>query len=146
MTRALHRSAISVPGASIRKRVRTRDWPRPPRRDPHTRVIAQLVELAGANSSVIATSTRPWASATFVGAQHRIILRMTGSDRQTSAKLFVEQLPEAEFSIPGHIVADACLDEWHVGVQGDESCPEPNAQEPETAITLQLSVLTIEEW
>lgn len=124
---------ITVPNTHQPRRVRSRDWPRPSRRDPHTRVITQLLDLAGKDSSVIATSSRPWASATFVGARHGIVLRLSGPDHEARAATLAEQLPEAEFSIGGHIVADACVDRLRLVEEGAET-------------VMHLSVLTIEDW
>ncbi len=124
---------ITVPNTHQPRRVRSRDWPRPPRRDPHTRVITQLLDLAGKDSSVIATSSRPWASATFVGARHAIVLRLTGPDHEARAAALAERLPEAEFSIGGHIVADACVDRLQLA-------------EEDAGTMMHLSVLTIEDW
>jgi hypothetical protein len=145
MTIAKIRQLVSVPGTSARRRLRKRDWPHPPRRDPHTRVIAQLLELAGPDSSVIATSSVPWASATFVGARHRIVMRISGADHAARADILVENLPDAEFSISGHIVADACIDERQlhlVRAEGETASPEESA----TETMLRLTILTIEDW
>ena len=128
---------VSVPKTRGIRRLRERKWPHPPRRDPHTRVIAQLLELAGPESSVIATSCRPWASATFTGARHRIIVRFAGCNQREKASRFAQALPEAEFSISGHIVADACVDTT-------EENTSSAGHDQETH--LQLSILTIEDW
>lgn len=122
---------VTVPSTKRRHRLRSREWPRPPRRDPHTRVIAQLSDLAGADISVIATSSRPWASATFTGARHIVVMKLHGADHAGQADRLAGNLPDAEFSITGHIVADACMDERRNGAA-------------ETIV--HLSVLTIEDW
>ena len=137
---------ISVPSTRTRQRLRSRDWPRAPRRDPHARIIAQLVQLSGPDMTVIASSSRLWASATFVGAQHRVVLRFSGGDAPANAARFAELLPDAEFSIAGHIVADACVDEW--GNDADQCVPggEPLADEPRGMLALRVTVLTVEDW
>ena len=109
-------------------------------------MIAQLLALAGTDSSVIATSARPWASATFLGARHRIVLKIEGDDHVEKAETFAKNLPDAEFSITGHIVADACVDEWEMvadraGTQASEPGPAQQAH-----ILLRISVLTVEDW
>ncbi len=124
---------IIVPRPRQRQRLKARDWPRPPRRDPHTRVVAQLLEHSGVDASVIATSSRPWASATFVGARHNVVLRLEGKDHAARAAVLAGTIPDLEFSITGHIVADACI---------DKCC---SAQD-EAATLLHLSILTIEDW
>lgn len=133
--------SLSVPSTHTRQRVRARDWPRPPRRDPHTRVIAQITELAGTNASVIASSSRPWASATFIGAQHRVILRFLGEAALERATCFASALPEAEFTISGQIVADACVDEWVRASATDQP-----AASQDGGVTLRITVLTVEDW
>lgn len=146
MSRPKCQPSISVPSTGARQRQRARDWPRPPRRDPHVRVIAHLVQIGEPDMSVIASSSRPWASATFLGAQHRIVLRFSGADAHSRATCFAEALPEAEFSISGHIVADACVDEWRMeGVTDEEIGGEAPDQTQETAL-LRISVLTVEDW
>lgn len=148
MTRPERRDQISVPRTGGRQRVRSRDWPRRPRRDPHMRVTAQLLDLAGPAASVVEASFRPWASATFLGARHRVTIRFTGPDHCHKAEIFASTLPEAEFSVSGHIVADACVDAWKTsdplptgstGLAGDR-----DGRVEETL--LHLSVLTVEDW
>jgi len=133
MTHPKPSNAVTVPATRQRHRLRSREWPRPPRKDPHTRVIAQLLDLAGTDSSVIATSSRPWASATFVGARHVVVLRLKGPDNAARAATLADRLPDAEFSITGHIVADACADELRPAADGSET-------------VMRLSILTIEDW
>jgi len=133
MTHPKPENGATMPCPRPRRRLRARDWPRPPRKDPHTRVIAELLKHAGADSSVIATSSRPWASATFVGARHGIVLRLEGEDHATRAAALAQAVPDLEFSIIGHIVADACVD----------AC---DAAPDDPATLLHLSILTIEDW
>ena len=149
MTRPDFRDQISVPRTSGRQLVRSRDWPRPPRRDPHIRVTAQLIELAGPAASIVEASFRPWASATFLGARHRVTIRFTGSDHCHKAEAFASILAEAEFSISGHIVADACVDTWRtsdpLSTEGhSDSDSHCGGREGETL--LHLSILTVEDW
>ena len=125
---------VTVPSTRTRQRLRSRDWPRMPRRDPHVRMMARL-----------ASSSRPWASATFIGAQHRVILRFEGEEAQPSATRFAESLPEAEFSISGHIVADACVDEWGIEATDEGESLAPSGQ-TSACPTLRVSILTVEDW
>lgn len=146
MKRAQIDPVTSVPGTRSRQRVRARDWPRPPRRDPHTRAIAQLLALAGPDSSVIATSSRPWASATFLGAKHTVELLIGGSDAIDRAETFARALPDAEFSISGHIVADACVDEWRMTTGTGDGARDDGCNPATDVVALRLSILTIEDW
>ena len=106
--------------------------PRPARRDCHGRLIAALLERAGAGSEVIEDSLSAWASATFIGARHRLTLLITGNDAVERARDLARLLPDAEFAIAGHLVADLAVDAWESGADGSAS--------------LRLSILTIEAW
>lgn len=76
-----------------------------------------------------------WASATFVGANHRLHLRLQGpADGVTAAIAALGGLPTREFSIPGHILAEIACD-WGptFDVIGDDI----------VAISLTVNALTI---
>lgn len=47
-----------------------------------------------------------WQSLTFNGERHHISLRVTGSECDSAVKRMCSELEDAEFSIPGLIVAD----------------------------------------
>ena len=51
-------------------------------------------------------SSVDWQSLTFTGEQHRLVMRITGGDAASIADALTDGLADAEFSIPGHIVAD----------------------------------------
>lgn len=105
--------------------------PRPYRRDCQGRLVTALLDLAGADGEVVIGSLTPWASATFVGARHGVTLILKGDDSQERAATLAESLPEAEFAIAGHLVADLSVE---IAARGpDES-------------RLILSILTIEAW
>lgn len=50
--------------------------------------------------------SRPWASVTFRGARHRVTLALEGEGAGDAADAFLGGLTEAEFELPGHILAD----------------------------------------
>ena len=58
-----------------------------------------------------------WQSLTFNGERHHLALRVTGADSAGPAARMCEGLEEAEFSIPGLIVADIRV------VDGARRCP-----------------------
>lgn len=100
--------------------------------------MVQLTSLAGENALICESHSRPWASATFVGAQHFITLEFNESSGDTpDAQAFIDILPEAEFSVPGHIVADAAID------SRDSEWLDNGAT---IKTQLRLAVLTIEDW
>ena len=50
-----------------------------------------------------------WNSLTFAGERHHILLRIPGPGAAHLAALLVDGLEDAEFAIPGQIVADIAL-------------------------------------
>ncbi|WP_336958671.1 hypothetical protein [Sphingobium aquiterrae] len=106
------------------------------RRNPHSRLLHALLAMAGADASIAQARSEPWASITFQGARHLLSLRLCGTDAHRRAADMAEALPEAEFRIPGHIVADIAVDERSLGYEEDGT---PWAM-------LELSALTIEDW
>jgi hypothetical protein len=72
-----------------------------------------------------------WQSLTFIGEQHRIRLRIPAPEAAETAARLVNGLEDAEFPLPGHLVADIAL-----------------AGEPERSndgsISLTLEALTVE--
>ena len=50
-----------------------------------------------------------WQSLTFVGERHEITLRLTGAEAGLGADRLGAGLADAEFAIPGHIVADIAI-------------------------------------
>ena len=106
--------------------------PRPQRRDCHGRLAAALIAKAGGQAGVAQAGFRPWCSATFIGAQHRMTLRFAGPDALARATEFAAALPEADLPLPGHIVADATVDALNEADDG--------------AVLVELAILTIEDW
>jgi hypothetical protein len=88
--------------------------PRPPvraRRRPADRLREALLELAGNQAAILAHHEQPWASVTFAGARHRLELLFDGAAAVAAGELFIAFLPEHEFGLPGHLVADAAVTE-----------------------------------
>lgn len=106
--------------------------PRPQRRDCQGQLIAALLTCAGEQGVLVDASFRPWCSATFLGAQHRLTLRIDGEGALARASMLADQLPEADLPIRGHIVADLAVDALREGMDG--------------SALLDLAILTIEDW
>lgn len=106
--------------------------PRPVRRDCHGRLISALLNRAGQDCDIVETTLTPWASATFIGARHCLTLILKGDDAAVRAEALTVLLPEADFTIAGHLVADLSVDSTEV-TGPDEA-------------RLRLSILTIENW
>ncbi len=73
-----------------------------------------------------------WQSLTFIGERHRIQFRITGPDSAEVVRTLTHGLEDAEFSIPGQIVADIAL----------ASGPQPNS---DGSVSVHLEALTIAE-
>jgi hypothetical protein len=67
-----------------------------------------------------------WASATFAGARHELDFV---AERSAALDTWLSALPEAEFALRGHLVADINVDER---IDSD-------------AVTLRIEALTVEE-
>ena len=102
------------------------------RRDCQGRLIAALLALAPEGCVLGQASLRPWSSATFIGAQHRISLVLNGADALAQARQLGECLSASDFGLSSHIVADLAVDE--VLAESDQSA------------CLILAILTIEDW
>lgn len=89
------------------------DAPLPSRRhrQPWMPLLSAVLQLAGPHAELLRHSERPWASATFSGARHRIALAFAGVEGIDAADAFIAALPEHEFAIAGQLVADATVAE-----------------------------------
>ena|SRR5690554_3863178 len=70
-----------------------------------------LLELARFPATILSHGEKSWASITFAGARHRLVLEFEGEEAIAAGELFVTLLPEHEFDIPGRLVADATITE-----------------------------------
>lgn len=73
------------------------------------RVRAALLAICGGHGAVLTHEERAWASITFSGTRHELVLRFAGIEQVEAGELLIEELPEHEFRIPGQLVADACV-------------------------------------
>lgn len=97
-------------------------------------LLRELLRRSGVNRDrILLTEFRStdWQSLTFIGEQHRIQLRIPAPDAAQTAAMLVNGIEDAEFSLPGHLVADIAL-------AGE---PERNA---DGSISLSLEALTVE--
>jgi hypothetical protein len=69
---------------------------------------ALIARAAVARDRILLTEAQSsdWRSLTFTGERHHIDLRVTGPDAWRAAERMCDGLEDAEFSIPGVIVAD----------------------------------------
>lgn len=73
------------------------------------RLMRAVREIAGPLTEVVSHAEVPWASITFSGARHTLVLRFVGSDAVSDGENFVIALPEHEFRLHGQLVADAAV-------------------------------------
>jgi hypothetical protein len=73
-----------------------------------------------------------WQSLTFVGERHEMELRVPGPAADQLVDRLVSGLADAEFAIPGQIVADICLE-------------RPPARNSDGSFSLFIEALTVDE-
>ena len=98
-------------------------------------LLRALLNRAGVDRDrILLTDFRStdWQSLTFSGERHEIALRIPGPGADAIADVLANGLADAEFAIPGQIVADIALD------------GEP-VRHFDGAITLKIEALTVEE-
>jgi len=98
-------------------------------------LLRALLARAGVDRNrILLTEFRStdWRSLTFAGERHRIDLRIPGPGAAPIVEQLTRDLGEAEFAVPGHIVAD-------IGVEG------AMIEHADGAISLTIEALTVEE-
>lgn len=81
------------------------------RRGDAEKLGAALLKLAEHRARIVEQREQPWASITFSGTRHQLILNFNGMDAVAAGEDFIAILPEHEFTIPGRLVADATVGE-----------------------------------
>lgn len=98
-------------------------------------LLRALLGRAGVDRNRILLSefrSTDWRSLTFAGERHGIDLRIPGPGAGPVARQLTHGLADAEFTIPGQIVAD-------IGVEGSM------VEHEDGAISVRIEALTIEE-
>ena len=98
-------------------------------------LLRSLLARAGINRDrIFLTDFRStdWQSLTFVGERHEMELRIAAPDASALAARICDGLAEAEFAIPGQIVADIGLE-------------RPLSHNRDGSVTLHIEALTIAE-
>jgi transaldolase len=80
-----------------------------PRRTLADRVRAALMGLTGGSGTVLVHSETAWASITFSGTRHEVVLEFCGADAVAAGESLIEHLPDHEFAIARQLVADATI-------------------------------------
>ena len=92
-------SFLSVRQAPAPRRIRT----------TADRAREAVLAICGGMGTVLSHAESAWASITFAGTRHELVLRFEGLEQVEAGELLIEQLPDHEFRIPGQLVADACV-------------------------------------
>ena len=74
-------------------------------------LLSQILTVAEGQAELVRHGERPWASATFSGTRHTIVLTFAGTDAIEAGERLIAALPDHEFDIPGQLVADAAVSE-----------------------------------
>lgn len=99
-------------------------------RDATSALLRACAGKLGRPPIVEEVRSRSWASVTFSGARHELSLRVPGEGAGALADAFLADLDEAQFRLPGHILADIALVGRADGADG---------------VTIRLEALTVEE-
>ena len=78
-------------------------------RTPWMPLLSALLELAQGQAELLRHSERGWASVTFSGTRHTVVLAFAGEAAVSAGETFIDALPEHEFAIPRQLVADAAV-------------------------------------
>ena len=98
-------------------------------------LLRALLARAGVDRNRILLSdfrSVDWNSLTFAGERHEITLRIPGPGAAATARLLVEGLEDADFTIPGQIVADIAL-------------IRPPSDQADGSILVEVEALTVTE-
>lgn len=80
-----------------------------PRRTLADRVRSALMGLTGGAGTVLSHEEKAWASITFAGTRHEVVLEFCGADAVAAGEELIERLPDHEFTIARQLVADATI-------------------------------------
>ncbi|MFZ5727012.1 hypothetical protein [Sphingopyxis sp. FD7] len=84
---------------------------RPPRPGcPHRRLRHLLTRELPLGLAADASTFRPWASASFVGARHIFPCTLAAGEAEPMRRALQERLGALEWRLPGHIVADVAVE------------------------------------
>ncbi len=81
------------------------------RGDPVRRLLDALEAMAYDGTRATLVAATPWASGMFEGVRYAVMLLIPGPLALTCADRMRVALPEAEFAISGHLVADVTVDD-----------------------------------
>ncbi len=74
-------------------------------------LIDALLRLGEGHGELIRHCERTWASATFSGTRHTVMLHFRGAEAIAAGERLIAALPDHEFALPRALVADATVRE-----------------------------------
>lgn len=95
------------------------------------RALRVIFVSFGAAVAFESLRSRPWASITFAGERHKLVLCLPGPGAQAAVDAFLEGLEDREFALRDHVVAD-------IEVTGME-------RDDDGQVRLTLEALTVED-
>jgi hypothetical protein len=102
------------------------------RHDPASALIRAVLTLARGEAALDEHRGTSWASATFTGMRHVMRVTLAGSEGVATGEWLASILPDHEFCIRGHLVADIAISAVHRRAEGTP------------AMTLTIEALTVE--
>ena len=102
-------------------------------RSPWLALLSAVLALGEGHAELLRHGERPWASVTFSGTRHTIALAFAGLPAIAAAERLIAALPDHEFTLPGHLVADAAI----TAVE-QTTLPEPR-------LTVELELLLLDD-
>lgn len=102
------------------------------RHDPATALIRAVLTLARGDAQLEEHRGTAWASATFTGMRHVMRVSLLGEDGVRTGEWLAGVLPDHEFRIKGHLVADITVTAIHRRTEGTP------------AMTMTIEALTVE--
>ena len=88
-----------------------------PRRTSGDHLRHAIIELAQGKAIILTHEENAWASVTFSGSRHEVVLDFDGAEAVEAGENFIAALPDHEFAISGHLVADAVINSAHHRMQ-----------------------------
>lgn len=101
------------------------------RQDCGTRLMRALLSKVGHDAVLLCKGAENWASGLFVGKRYAVSLELDNNSSGERVRALMQSLPDAEFEISGHIVADIAVEDRSAIKDG--------------GYLLHLSILTIAE-
>ena len=80
-----------------------------PRRTLADRVRSALLTITNGHGTLLSHEEKAWASITFSGTRHEVVLEFCGPDAVAAGEELIERLPDHEFTLPRQLVADATI-------------------------------------